>query len=285
MMECLPAKGWQTLQRRYYQEQNICKSSRRWIRGVLKQLQNLGHQQWKHRCDVKANITRPQEKEHIDIMHDEIEEQFVIGNEDLLPGDKSILDYSILNLLQRSLAYKKGWLTRVWAARQRAQRIALGNDDIIVQTKEAECLIKWMKHHRDRPRRKVRRPQQTTDDEVMEETEDQQNNFISDSEYLAANVSESMEQVMDGNKCYMDEELTETLEAPKWMDLAANVSESMEHVMDGNKCYMDEELTETLEAPKWMDISAELSCVNQGSGFGGPQVNDTTPCNLIVRNP
>jgi hypothetical protein len=75
MMECLPAKGWQSLQRRYYQEQNICKSSRRWIRGVLRQLQHIGHQQWKHRCDVKANITRPQEKEHVDIMHDEIEEQ------------------------------------------------------------------------------------------------------------------------------------------------------------------------------------------------------------------
>jgi hypothetical protein len=152
MMECLPARGWQMIQRQYYLDQDIRKSSRRWIRGLLRQLHYLGHQQWKHRCDTKANITRPQEKEHVDIMHDEIEQQFVMGNEDLLPGDKSILDYSILNLMRRSLAYKKGWLTRIWAARQRAHRIAKRDDEIIVQSKEAECLAKWMEQHKDRPK-------------------------------------------------------------------------------------------------------------------------------------
>jgi hypothetical protein len=184
-------------------------------------------------------------------MHDEIEEQFVMGGEDLLPGDRSILDYSILNLLRRSLAYKKGWLTRIWAARQRAQRIAMGDDEIIVQTKEAECLSKWMTQHKDRPKRKIRRQRRTIDDDVMEETEEQHNNFISDAEYLVENVSESMNQMMGSGTCQMEDALKEPLE------------ESM-----------------------WMDISDNLSCVNQSSGFGGPHINTHTPCNLIVdKNP
>jgi hypothetical protein len=54
MMECLPAKGWQTLQRRYYNAHHLQKSSRRWIRGVLRQLHIIGHKQWKHRCDFSS---------------------------------------------------------------------------------------------------------------------------------------------------------------------------------------------------------------------------------------
>jgi hypothetical protein len=251
MMECLPARGWQRLQRQFYQDQNIRKSSRKWIVGVLKQLQHLGHQQWKHRCDVKANVTRPQEKEHVDIMHDEIERQFVLGSEELLPGDRSIMDYSILNLLRRSLAYKKGWLTRIWAARQRAQRIARSDDELIVQSKEAECLIKWMRHHKDRPKRKTRRQREMTDDVIMEETEAQHNDFISDAEYLVENVRESMDQQMDSSNGQMEDETKEQL-----------------------------------EVPRWMEISEVFSGVNQSSGFGGPHVNAHSPCNLIVdRNP
>jgi hypothetical protein len=152
MMECLPAKGWQVLQRQYYNEQGMRKSSKRWIRGVLCHLYLVGHKQWKHRCDIKANVTCPQEHEHIELMHDEIEKQFIKGDEELLPGDKSILNYSILHLLQHSLAYKKGWLARIWAARQRAQRIAKKDDTIIVQTKEAERITRWMKRHKDQPK-------------------------------------------------------------------------------------------------------------------------------------
>jgi hypothetical protein len=149
MMECLPAKGWRQLQQKYYNEHGIRKSSRKWIKGVLRQLHQLGHKQWKHRCEVKTNITCPQDNEHVELMHDEMEQQFIAGNDELLPGDKSLLDYSILNLMQRSLAYKKGWLTRIWAARQRAKRIAMHDDDIILQSKKAEHITKWMKLHKD----------------------------------------------------------------------------------------------------------------------------------------
>jgi hypothetical protein len=252
MMECLPAKGWQILQRQYYNDQNIRKSSRKWIRGVLRQLHYLGHQQWKHRCDVKANITRPQETEHVEIMHDEIEQQFVSGSEDLLPGDKSILDYSILNLMQRSMAYKKGWLTRIWAARQRAHRIAMRNDEIIVQSKEAECLAKWMKQHKDRPKRKTRRRETIIDDTVMEEVSEQHNNFIIDSDYLMDSVCENMQQ-QTGSR-----------------------GPNIQH-----------RWTEQSEEPKQANISNNFSCVNQQAGFEGPDTNPHISFTLIVdsRNP
>jgi hypothetical protein len=252
MMECLPAKGWQKLQRQYYNEQNICKSSRKWIKGLLRQLQYLGHQQWKHRCDVKANITRPQEAEHVDIMHDEIERQFVQGSEDLLPGDKSILDYSILNLIQRSLAYKKGWLTRIWAARQRAQRIAKKNDEIIVQSKEAACLRKWMSQHKDRPKRRMRRRETTIADAEMEEVSEPHDNGITDSEYLMECVSENM-QHQTGSEEHSREQV--------WMEQS--------------------------EEKEQANLSNVISCVNQKAGFEGPDTNPHISFNFIVdkRNP
>jgi hypothetical protein len=123
-MECLPARGWQTLQRQYYHEEGLQKSSRRWLRGLLLQLHHLGHKQWRHRCDIKNTITKPDERDHIDLLHTEIEQQFELGIADLPTGDRTLLSYNILHLLDKSLAYKKGWLTRIWAAQQRAYRIA-----------------------------------------------------------------------------------------------------------------------------------------------------------------
>jgi hypothetical protein len=249
MMECLPAKGWQKIQRQYYNEQNICKSSRRWIKGLLRQLQSLGHQQWKHRCDVKANITRPQEAEHVEIMHDEIERQLIQGGEDLLPGDKSILEYSILDLMHRSLAYKKGWLARIWAARQRAKRIAMKNDEIVVQSKEAACLRKWMSQHKDRPKRRTRRRETTIADTEMEEVSGQHDGGIIDSEYLMECVRENMQHQTGSEERSMEQVWTE-------------------------------QSVETIQG----NLSNVISCVNKKAGFEEPDTNPHIYFNFIVDN-
>jgi hypothetical protein len=68
-LECLPAKEWQQLQRQYYRDEGLQKSSRRWLCGLLLQLHHLGHRQWIHRCDLKNNVTRTTEKEHIETLH------------------------------------------------------------------------------------------------------------------------------------------------------------------------------------------------------------------------
>jgi hypothetical protein len=198
---------------------------------------------------VKANITRPQEAEHLDIMHDEIERQFVQGGEDLLPGDKSILDYSILNLMHRSLAYKKGWLARIWAARQRAQRIIMKDDEIIVQSKEAACLRKWMTHHKDRPKRRKRRRETTIDDAEMEEVTGQHDSIIIDSEYLMECVSENMQQQTGSEELNIQQ---------LW--------------------------TEQSEESKQANLSNRISCVNQKAGFEGPDTNPHISFTFIVDN-
>jgi hypothetical protein len=252
MMECLPAKGWQQLQRQYYNEQNVRKSSKRWITGVLRHLYQAGHKQWKHRCDIKANVTRPQENEHVELMHDEIEKQFIIGEEDLLPGDKNILNYSILHLLQRSLAYKKGWLTRIWAARQRAQRIAMKDDTIIVQSKKAGRITNWMKLHKDRPKWKTRRIQEVIPDTVMEEASPHDERYIGDGEYLEDSVREDV----------------------RLQDESKRPNEKDERRMDQSM--------ETQQS----DISNIFSCDKRRTGFEGPVTDFRTSCTHIVnRNP
>jgi hypothetical protein len=185
-------------------------------------------------------------------MHDEIEQQFVSGTDDLLPGDKTLLDYSILNLMQRSLAYKKGWLTRIWAARQRARRIAMGNDDIIVQSKRAERITKWMKLHKDRPKWTKRRRQDTIADTTMEEATAPNDKYIHDEVYLMECINEGMEK-------HTGDDTPNT---------------------DGNQWTRGE------EEPQRTSISNIFNCVNSVIGFEGPIANPNTSCTHIVsRNP
>jgi hypothetical protein len=163
-MECLPAKGWQILQRQYYKDEGLQKSSRRWLRGLLLQLHHMGHKQWRHRCDIKNNVTQPNDHAHIDLMHTEIEQQFEQGATDLAIGDQPLLDHNILNLLDKSLAYKKGWLARIWAARQRAHRIAAHDNELLLQSKAASQIYQWCLHHKPSSRKRKRYQDQTTDE-------------------------------------------------------------------------------------------------------------------------
>ena len=82
-----------------------------------------------------------------------------MGKDELAPGDHDLLEYNILSLLDRSLTYRKGWVTRIWAARQRAQRIAKKDEELIPQTKEASLLYQWFRYHKEQPaqRRSVKR--------------------------------------------------------------------------------------------------------------------------------
>jgi hypothetical protein len=52
--ECLPVKGWRRLHQQHLQQEGLRRSSRRWIRGLLRQLHYINHNQWKH---VKSKFT------------------------------------------------------------------------------------------------------------------------------------------------------------------------------------------------------------------------------------
>jgi hypothetical protein len=109
----------------------------------------------------------------------------------LLTGDQALLDYNILHLLDKSLAYKKGWLARVRAARQRAQRIAEHNKKLILQTKEASQIYQWCKYHKDTPAYKKRK--RTHNQEVEDKNQDLHSAeliYVRDQDYLTHSVQE-----------------------------------------------------------------------------------------------
>jgi hypothetical protein len=136
----------------------------------------MGHRQWRHRCDIKNTITKQDEQDHIDLLHTEIEQQFDLGTGNLPAGDCTLLSYNILHLLEKSLAYKKGWLARIWAARQRAHRIAERDDALIVQSKEASQVYQWCRRHKDQQTHRKRRrytEQDTADDPEVEPSPNQ----------------------------------------------------------------------------------------------------------------
>jgi hypothetical protein len=144
----LPARGWQHIQCAHLAREGYKKSSKKWMKGLLLRLNNLNHGQWTHRCNVKANVTKSQEKLHIQLLHDLINAEFVSGEDDLLPGDRNLLHRNILQLLQKPISYKKGWIVRMHAARQHAKRIETKKNDLQLKSKETSRLYQWLAIHR-----------------------------------------------------------------------------------------------------------------------------------------
>jgi hypothetical protein len=94
-----------------------------------------------------------------------------MGAEELALGDRALLAHNVLGLMDKSLAYKKSWLARIWAARQRARRIATRNQELTLQTKEASLVYQWCLHHREQPKRKKRPGEDRQDvEEGVEQT-------------------------------------------------------------------------------------------------------------------
>jgi hypothetical protein len=155
-LEGLPARRWQMLQQNHYREEEMRKFSQRWLRGLLLQLHHLGHRQWKHRCEVKDKATRPTEREQEDNLHEVIEEEYIRGAGSLMPGDRSLLDHNLVQLLNRTLAYKIGWVTRVGAARQRALRRRMADNEATARSKQASKLYKWLQAPCRRPTKRIK---------------------------------------------------------------------------------------------------------------------------------
>jgi hypothetical protein len=211
LLEGLPAKKWQMLQQHHYRQEEVRKSSRKWLRGLLLQLHQLGHRQWKHRCEIKEKNTRPNEKDQEDNIHEVIEEEYVRGAGSLMPGDKSLLDYNLVQLLNKTLAYKIGWVTRVGAARQRALRRRLADNEATMRSKQASKLYKWLQAPCRRPTKRTKRVHSITDEEDRATTEQREDPIILDCQYLENCVTESI-QDPSAQEDQSEEELTQVLQ-------------------------------------------------------------------------
>ncbi|MGL5934640.1 MAG: hypothetical protein ACRCZI_03340 [Cetobacterium sp.] len=190
LLEGLPAKKWQTMQQLHYRREEVRKSSRRWLRGLLLQLHQIGHRQWKHRCDIKNQITQPTEKEQEDNIHEVIEEEYVRGAGSLMPGDKNLMEYNLIQLLNKTLAYKIGWVTRVGAARQRALRRRMADNQATIRSRQASKLYKWLQAPCRRPTKRTKRTHTTPEEDITMQLEVP---VVVDRQYLEHCVAESIQ--------------------------------------------------------------------------------------------
>jgi hypothetical protein len=137
LLEGLPVKAWRQHQNKYYKTNNIRKSSRRWLRGLLQQLHYLAWKQWDHRNDIKHRVDKPAHRAAVRMLNHEITREFLKGTTNLLPGDRHLMQRNRLSLLMKPLDTKKSWYANVIEARRRCE-----NADAI--SKEASALYQWM---------------------------------------------------------------------------------------------------------------------------------------------
>ena len=121
LIEGLPVKGWQNLQRHYYTLHNIRRSSKKWVRGLLQQLFRAARQQWKHRNDVKHRILKPEYTAAMRLLNREIRRELLQGTRRLLPGDRHLVQRNMMELLSRKDTYKQSWYVSIIEARKRGQ--------------------------------------------------------------------------------------------------------------------------------------------------------------------
>jgi hypothetical protein len=122
-------------------------------------------------CEIKAHITQPALQEEEETLNKVISEEMAKGAMDLDPGNRNILGQNIIiSLMRKYIAYKKGWITKVLAARQRAHRKRSRDDEIVLLSKNASTLYKWLKnyHLQLQPRKKARR-QETEEEATINE--------------------------------------------------------------------------------------------------------------------
>jgi hypothetical protein len=147
LLEGLPAKQWKILQAQYYRDNNLRKSSNRWLKGVLTQLHHLAWNQWDHRCKTKHNVTKPHELQKETELNAAITCHILQGTDTLLPGDRHHIRHNLLTLLSKPLKLRKAWLLNIIAARQRCQRLQTNDEALEVLSREESLLIRWMKRY------------------------------------------------------------------------------------------------------------------------------------------
>jgi hypothetical protein len=108
----------------------------------------------------------------------------------LFEGDKSLVEHNLINLLRKTLAYKKGWLQRIQIARQRFYQKVAQDNDLILQTKNSSTLLVWMKRHKDTLNFKKRRTKAPEETNVLDD-----GTAIGDEEYLQQAICDGKQEV------------------------------------------------------------------------------------------
>jgi hypothetical protein len=143
-LEGLPATQWKQLQQRHYNGIESRRTGRRWMSLLLKKLNTVGRAMWKHRNDIKHFNLRPRHQEEERRLNEEISDEMNLGPTDLPPDDHHHFEHILLELLQKSLAYRKAWLINVSTARLRQERKRTRDEELVQASRKRSKLLQWI---------------------------------------------------------------------------------------------------------------------------------------------
>ena len=149
MLEGLPAKAWSIAQDRHYRRHGIThRTSRQWMKGLLKRLHALAWGQWEHRNKVMYEPDQKKQQEAKALLQAEIVREVGRGPADLPNRDAHYFHIALVNLLEKPLPSQQAWLVNVTAARHRqAEREGYPVDDIS-ETEDRQRVLDWCQNRR-----------------------------------------------------------------------------------------------------------------------------------------
>ena len=99
----------------------------------------MAWEQWDHRNKILHDTDQPRQQKAKQLLHSEITKEMLISPQRLPRKDRHHFNQAILSLLNKSLDYKKAWISNVHAARQQAAHHQQQN------TEKRENLLYWMR--------------------------------------------------------------------------------------------------------------------------------------------
>ncbi len=145
-LEGLPSKQWQHLQAQYYKRHRLRKSLKRWTATFNRGLHNLAWSLWNHRNDVKHRILKPREQLARKLLDREIVQRYLSAHEQLLEGDKCHLHYSLWQLLQKPVSFKKSWLLNVISAQKWYLRVQEQQAADLQMSRDTSWVLQYIKN-------------------------------------------------------------------------------------------------------------------------------------------
>ena len=145
MLECLPVKRWKVVQQRYFKQQKLDRSVKRWMTQLMQQLHNLAWHQWDHRNTVLHKTKLPRLNATLELLNDQVTEEYFKGPEELPNHDQQLFVLPLALLIAKPTQYKQSWLRNIHNARQRQQRRLNLAQEAITLSEERSYVLHWMK--------------------------------------------------------------------------------------------------------------------------------------------
>jgi hypothetical protein len=103
------------------------------------------------------------------MLNEVISKEMTQGAAGFDPGDCSILEQNVIQLLQKPVPYKKGWVTRIPAVRQCAHQKRCQDNKLALLSKKASILYQWLTWDQNHlpPRKRARREDATETATIM----------------------------------------------------------------------------------------------------------------------